>query len=87
MAPRFHTVSTSPHLTQASAAVAALVDEQPGAIGGGALANSSHSIAGEQLRCTDEDGKEDLLQPIGGTRPFPFNPVGVITNAGHARHG
>jgi hypothetical protein len=62
MAACFHAVSTSTHLTPASAAVAALVDEQPGAIVGGALANSPHSIAGEQLCCAGEDGKKDLLR-------------------------
>lgn len=78
MAPRFHAVSTSPHLAPASAAVAALVDEQPCAIGRGALANASQAIAGEQLCCAGEDGKKDLLQVVGGTRPFPVNPIGVL---------
>jgi len=46
IAPRFHAVSTRPHLTPAPAAVAALVDEQSGTIGRGALANSPHSYLG-----------------------------------------
>ena len=55
MATRFHTVPAGSHVAPASAAVTALVDEQPGAIGGGALANSPQAIAGKQFCGASED--------------------------------
>ena len=81
MAMRFHTVSAGAHVAPASAAVTALVYEQPGAVGGGALANPSQAIAGKQLCCTRKDSKENLRQLLTGcTLPFHFDPVGVLVH-------
>ena len=41
-------------------------------------------IAGEQLCCAGKDGKENLLQPVGWTRPFRFDPVGVLAHTQHS---
>jgi hypothetical protein len=31
-----------------------------------------------------KDGKENLLQPVGWTRPFRFDPVGVLVHTQHS---
>ena len=80
MAAGFHTIATGSHVAPPSAAVTALVNEQPSAIRGAALANSSQAVAGEQLCCAGKHREKNLLQPVGFTRPFPFDPVGVLVH-------
>jgi hypothetical protein len=60
MTPRFHAISASFHVTPATTAVAAFIDEQAGAFGGGTLTNPPQAIARKQVRRIGEDRKKNL---------------------------
>ena len=86
MSARLHAIATVTHVAPATAVVAALVDEQPGAISGSTFANSSQEIAGEKLGCAGEGGKKNPLYSIGYTRPFRLDPVSSLSDAQQPRH-
>ncbi len=86
MSAGLHPVTAIAHVAPATTVVAALVDEQPGAITGVTLANVSRSIAGKQLSCAVKDCKEDPRNPIGCTRPFRFDLFGPPMDAQQRGH-
>src|SRR5262249_49001558 len=64
VAARFHTVPTRTHLAPASAAVPALFDEQPGAIGGGPLAHPPPALPGPGPHGLRAHGKREPRDPL-----------------------
>ena len=75
VAAGLHAITARAHVAPASAVVTALVDEQPSAILGAALANSPEPIASEQPCRAVQDREENLLQTVGDTGPLCFDPV------------
>jgi len=79
MAPGFLAVAAYLHIAPAAAAIAALVEEKPGAVGRFAHAHCVELRRSEEFRRRLRNRPQDALQPVPGV-PIPFPAEAILSS-------
>lgn len=77
----FVAVATGFHVTPAAAVILGLVEKEPGAIVGGALAHKGKIVREQQVSGAAGDGPDDGLKVVLGRNPFPGETARGVDNA------